>query len=776
MSAAIRPLIWFSLLAVLPCQALALTVEVKRAGAVEVGETLDLRVKAQGVGLLTYSWRFGDGSPATPPSSDPVASHSYQAPGRYPVVVTVRDAETTRSESFVQIVHWPLLAKRPTRSSTIAYDAKRRRVWTVNPDNDSVTAIDAVKLVKLFERPVGWQPRSLAIAPDGTVWVVDQGSYGISVLDPASGKRLVRIPLPYASRPFGIAFGPNGGAAYVSLLATGQLAKVDPWRRRLVGLIPVGPEPTGIAVMPGSDGGDRILVTRRISPPDRGELTEVAGDPFGVLQTIPLAKSLDPDTEFGGRGVPNQLLSIVIAPDGKTAWVPSKQDNVDRGTRRDGQPLTFESTVRTVMSILDLANLEMGRIDLNNRDGAVAATFSALGDLCFAVLRGSGRVAAVDAYSRRILSGIDAVGIAPQGLALAPDGKLFVDAFLSRSVSVYDASRIVAATDLIMPKLAVIPTVEVERLPPQVLLGKQIFNTASDPRMNRDGYLSCASCHPDGFEDGRTWDLSDRGEGFRNTIALMGRRGTGHGPLHWSANFDEVQDFEHDIRSAFGGPGFLSDADFNTGSRNQPLGDPKAGLSAELDALASYLTSLDRVHPSPHRIPDGTMTEAARAGEGIFLAAGCAGCHAGPDFTDSASGILHNVGTMKATSGERLGGPLTGIDTPTLRGIWATAPYLHDGSASTLMEVISVNPGDQHGQTSQLSTLQREQLVAYLLQIGNADPEPIHPDTLVSPPAGCGCGHPGPGGAALLGCLLWALAARLLPSPRFPRRTGRLGR
>ena len=42
-----------------------------------------------------------------------------------------------------------------------------------------------------------------------------------------------------------------------------------------------------------------------------------------------------------------------------------------------------------------------------------------------------------------------------------------------------------------------------------------------------------------------------------------------------------------------------------------------------------------------------------------------------------------NVGTIKPTSGQRLGATLTGIDPPTLRDVWATAPYLHDGSAAT---------------------------------------------------------------------------------------------
>jgi hypothetical protein len=60
--------------------------------------------------------------------------------------------------------------------------------------------------------------------------------------------------------------------------------------------------------------------------------------------------------------------------------------------------------------------------------------------------------------------------------------------------------------------------------------------------------MSCASCHNDGSHDGRTWDLTGFGEGLRNTSSLRGRAGA-QGLLHWSGNFDEVQDFEGQIRN-----------------------------------------------------------------------------------------------------------------------------------------------------------------------------------------------------------------------------------
>src|SRR5690606_12956781 len=137
---------------------------------------------------------------------------------------------------------------------------------------------------------------------------------------------------------------------------------------------------------------------------------------------------------------------------------------------------------------------------------------------------------------------------------------------------------------------------------------------------------SCAACHLDGFEDGQVWDFTDRGEGLRNTTSLLGKRGIGQGRLHWSANFDEVQDFEHDIRGPFGGTGFLPENVWTAGTHNQTLGDPKSGQSEELDALSAYVTSLDRFDPSPHRAEDGSLTEAGWRGLRIFDEAGCPDC------------------------------------------------------------------------------------------------------------------------------------------------------
>ena len=633
--------------------------------------------------------------------------------------------ETVRQvalHSAIQIVHRPATASRPARSGPVIVVAGR--AWAVNPDADTVTAVDTATLARALERRVGRTPRTLAQAPDGTIWVVNEGSHDISVLDSSDGAVVDTIELPSASMPYGLAFAPDGSAAYVTLQALGRLLRLDPARRSVVHSLALGPDADGIVPRPRGIAidadGRRVLVARFVSPDRGGEIfdVEVLGETAYRVRTMALAIDPGPDTPESGRGLPNYIGAPAISPDGTQARVPSKKDNIGRGGARDGRALTHESTVRAAVSQIELANGRENlarRIDLDDRDMASAAVFSHLGDLLFVAVQGSNAVVAIDAHSGVEVAGM-ACGLAPQGLALDDRGRLYVQNFMGRSLSVFDVSGLLAGTESTARLLAEIGLVAHETLSDEVLRGKRIFYDASSSLMSLESYISCASCHLGGGHDGRTWDFTDRGEGLRNTISLHGRAGTGHGPLHWTGNFDEIQDFENDIRSHFGGSGFMSDIDFGTGTRADPLGAPKAGLSGDLDALAAYVSSLSAVPPSPYRNAAGGLTAEGRLGKAVFAREGCGNCHGGTEFTDSALGVLHDVGTAGADSGRRIGRPLTGLDTPTLKGVWATAPYLHDGSAPTLARAIEAHRGVS------LSSGDLGALAAY---VGQIDERPV---------------------------------------------------
>lgn len=664
---------------------------------------------------LRHLWHFDDGGEA---ATQAQATRIYNVPGRYAIRLTLSNALGRSSCSATQIVHDVLTSAAPQSSSTII--TRGNEVFNVNPDNNTVTKMDTQGTV-LWEQNVGARPRSLVIDSRQRLWVVNQDDASVTLLDTTQGQLLRTIALPYGSRPFGIVLDASDHA-FISLEGRHEVVKLDAEGNQ-VARIPLPGEPRGVAL---DAAQNTLYVTRFISNGEHAEVYALDAASLALRTITPLANDPGPDTESSGRGIPNYLTQIRIAPHGKTAWVPSKKDNLDRGRFRDGQDLNFESRVRAIVSMIQLDNGEedlFSRIDINDRDLPQSLIFSPLGDLFFVATQGTNTIEVYDANSLALLSSVSTER-APIGMVISDDAStLFVHNFMSRSVSLFDIASLLAGRSNALSLRGHVDVVRNEVLPAQVFSGKQIFYNAADRRMNRDGYLSCASCHLDGGSDGQVWDMTQNDEGLRNTITLHGKAGTTHGNVHWSGNFDEIQDFENDIRLSFGGRGFLSDADF-TRTRD-PLGASKTGLSQNLDDLATYVTSLDRVPNSSHRNPQGALTESAKQGKAIFVERGCQNCHSGDHFSD---GLRHDVGTLTPASGQGLQG--LGFKTPTLKGVWATAPYFHDGSAATIEDVLNHR---LHSNAHELSATARSQLADYVRQIDeNEGGQTPPPDT---PPA-----------------------------------------
>jgi YVTN family beta-propeller protein len=691
---------------------------------------------SNGVNVL-YRWNFGDGTGDTGWSSSNSISHLYTAPGVYYATVrAIDDRGVERSQTFVQRVHLPTIAGKPMSSATIAWQTRAGAnplVWSVNQDNDSISVFDGSTYQRLRELAVGLSPRTVAVAANGLVWVANRDSDSLSVIDSATQTVTRTVALQRGSRPYGIVISPDGNTVYVASEGLGRLQMLNAASGAVLATTTLPPGQRHVAI---SADGSKLYVPRFVTGRLPGEATatvttEADGLIYGAelrvlsaadlsaISTAVLRHSELPDFENSGRGIPNYLGSMAISPDGVSGWVPSKQDNIKRGVLRSGQSLNFQNTVRAISSRIDLGSATedyVSRIDHDNAGVASAAAFDPQGVYMFVALETSREVAVVNAYGRAEMFRIQ-TGRAPQGLVVSPDGrKLFVSNFMDRSVTVFDLGDLMERASNSAPLLATMSSIGTEKLASTVLRGKQLFYDAKDTRLARDAYISCAACHNSGGQDGRVWDLTGFGEGLRNTIGLEGRA-AGHGFLHWSSNFDELQDFEGQIRNLSGGTGLMTDAQFNSGTRNQPLGDPKTGVSTDLDALAAYVASLNTFAVSPYRNSDGTLTARAQAGRLVFAARNCAACHAGTNFTNSLNAsTLSNIGTIKASSGQRLAGPLTGIDPPTLRDVFRTAPWLHDGSAGTIQQAIQM-----HNNVS-LTATELDDVTAYLQQIGSDEP------------------------------------------------------
>ncbi len=114
-------------------------------------------------------------------------------------------------------------------------------------------------------------------------------------------------------------------------------------------------------------------------------------------------------------------------------------------------------------------------------------------------------------------------------------------------------------------------------------------------------------------------------------------------------------------------------------------------MTPKLRALLDYQLSLH-----PPRPPMSNLDAAAAArGKRLFRGeARCATCHQGPNFTDVTSGpergvpLLHEpaeVGMDPAYAERSATGQYR---TTPLRGLLQHAPYFHDGSAETLLDVV----------------------------------------------------------------------------------------
>ena len=746
-----------------------------------VGKLLHYTAKTNGGVNKRYQWDFGDNSNSGDFTSDNKTTHRFSKPGRYTITLTVKSQDTSGSDKkisyqFIQSVYVRAADRklRPNVSMSIIYEQRPSsfdRLWNVNPDNNTVSVFNPFLHNKIAEIRVGKEPRSLAKNPvNGFIWVANKQSATVSIIDPNQLTVVDEIAMPHGSQPYGLVFSPKSHFAYITLQAGNKLVQINTDSRTISQILDVGSYPRHLAI---NATGKLVYISRFITPPlpDEntahpkteingkhygGELLVIDTERFKIKKTIILKHSERPDSARSARGIPNFLGTVALSPDGLAAWIPSKQDNIKRGTFRDGKPLTHDTVVRSISSRIDLVNeteQTEKRVDHDNAGIASAAIYGRYGNLVFVALEGSRAVEVIDAFKGEPIFRFDSGGHAPQGLALSADGlTLFIDNFMERTVTVFDLHDLVYNQSNSVNLIATYNLVEDEILTPDILRGKQLFYDSRDPRLAREEYSSCAQCHNEGISDGRVWDNSNFGEGLRNTISLIGH-GEKNGPLHWSGNFDEVHDFEGQIRTLSGGEGLLSDEDFN--SHSDPMGIPKKGLSEDMDSLANYVRSLNKIPDSPYKNADGSLTDEAKQGEKLFLEKGCNDCHSGPFFTDSAKNNLHDISTIKPSSGQRLGGPLTGINTPTLQGLWMTAPFLHDGRAKTLQDAIKVmrNKANQEIHTT---ARERDLLAAYLMQIDSHTPQPQAGNTEPTAPSSNSSG----GGSLPLQSLLllWILA------------------
>ena len=562
----------------------------------------------------------------------------------------------------------------------------------------------AGKVVRKFE--VSGAATGLALSADGRT---------LYVTCAAPESRVDVVDIVGASPRAGFAAGhnatspvlsPDGKTLYVCQRFDGSVAAYDLATRSETFRVSVGREPISAAV---TGDGKRLLVAHHLHS-GRADANVVSA-PVSVVDLA--ARKVAATLELpNGSGL---LRDVRISPDGRLACVahnlarfqlPTTQvdrgwmntsaltlidmarpsvintvllDNVDRGAANpwgvawssDGHTLCVSSAGTHEVSVIDVPALlaKLAKVpataDPSRRYGADSASRIASdvpNDLSFLV---------------GVRQRVPVSGNGPRGLALAGSA-LYVANYFSDTVDRIDLKAAVLAASPIR--------VGPETNPTPQRLGEIAFNDAT---ICFQGWQSCASCHSnDARSDGMNWDLLNDGIGNpKNSRSLLLSHAT---PPAMSTGVRETA--ETAVRA---------------GIQHILFTVQPEDVAKDLD---EYLKSLCPV-PSPHLV-GGQLSAAARRGEALFRSAetGCATCHSGPRYTDLAH---HDTGTRGKydKAGER-------YDTPTLIEGWRTAPYLHDGSAATFRDVLTTrNVDSRHGQTSQLTAQQIDDLVAYLLSL-----------------------------------------------------------
>jgi len=216
-----------------------------------------------------------------------------------------------------------------------------------------------------------------------------------------------------------------------------------------------------------------------------------------------------------------------------------------------------------------------------------------------------------------------------------------------------------------------------------MLPGESVKDTGHDLfHFATSGGLACASCHPEGREDGHTWTFATIGPRRTQSVGggIMDTK-----PFHWDGDMTDFDMLAHEVFS-------------------KRMSGPQLG-STHLAVMEQWIDAVPAWKPTPARdVPS------AERGKTIFHSAqaACASCHTGAKLTNNTSA---DVGSR---SPAELGRGL--FQVPSLVGVRWRAPFMHQGCAGTLADRFDpeCGGGDKHGRTSQLTESERTDLTNYL--------------------------------------------------------------
>lgn len=426
------------------------------------------------------------------------------------------------------------------------------------------------------------------------------------------------------------------------------------------------------------DRSGKYLFVVNFLPNQRADVDYVAAD-ISVIRLSDFTKVKDIKLANGS----NAVRGIAISSDGKYIFASHNLGRFQVPTTQLQQGWMNTSA----FSVIDVEELEfLGAVPVDDPDHGAAGVWDIQCNDNYIYLTHSGthELSVID-YSElmnRFLSSSDRFNInydltflyglrkriplygnGPRNMC-ASNGKLYIPTFFADTLNILDCGSAELTFKALNP----------ERIESNIDKGERYFN---DAKLCFQGWQSCNGCHPgNGRTDGMNWDLLNDGIGNpKNCKSLLYSHVTPPcmiSGIRESAELAVVKGFN-----------LIQFADITP---------------EQARCVDEYLMSLEAV-PSPYLV-DGQLSERAKKGEKIYKELRCDYCHRGQYTTDMK---LHVIG--QDVEFEK------GWDTPTLNEVWRTAPYLFDGRAATIYDVISEH---KHGIHKKLSEQEKRALEEYI--------------------------------------------------------------
>jgi len=599
----------------------------------------------------------------------------------------------------------PPVVPKPKVERVLAHDGSavalarvggRLLAYIADEDEEALLVVDVDRESVISRFEVGGTPAQLVTLPDARLAVSLRNRSRVAILE---GAGTTADPLRHAAsidvprEPIGLATTPDDLTLLVAGGWSHSLTAVSLADRHTLFSQDLGREPRAVAV---SHDGKRAFVAHAVgaglSIVDlekktvkvwnlEAENTEFSfrsmGGPFKrrSAQGFAVAVSEDP---LGRVFLPHVVVHTAfgtpteeITGYGSVEAGPAAMFDIAVVDEADGKPLDFEPA----QSWNDGEKAPLVRIGSGGRSCVLPRATVVNGNNVYVACLDTDRVMELDAASIHPEQSVIrswTMPRGPSGLAVdRPGERLVVWSSFARSLSTIATSE--NAKTLTLASVTVLPE---KPLPAEIVRGRDLFHKG-EARISSDG-RACASCHPDGRDDGMVWATPD---GPRQTPSLAGRL-DGTAPYGWTGAAHDIESHVPKTFKRLGGTGLTG---------------------ADKAALLAYVRSM---HGPP---PAAVVTEEAKVARGreVFHSAEaeCSTCH-GTDG-EMPDGTSHDVKS-------RASGDLKkAFDTPSLKYVGGTGPWFHDGRYNSLHDLLVKSDGKM-GHTKQLSTEDLDALEAFL--------------------------------------------------------------